>query len=194
MNEDFTNERWLTVAGFEGRYEVSDHGRVRALFEMRSSTGGVNRRWPPPPRIVASNRPPSARYRQVVLCGVDGKLTVRRVHRLVMEAFVGARPSGMECRHLNGDQDDCRRSNLAWGTSVQNTADARRHGRGNAGERNPSAKLTGSNVEEIRTLASGGAPYHTIAKRFGVAQTTVRDIVNRRRWRTLPESESRQEG
>lgn len=30
-----TNETWRPVVGFEGRYEVSDRGRVRSLFSSR---------------------------------------------------------------------------------------------------------------------------------------------------------------
>lgn len=39
----------------------------------------------------------------------------RRVHRLVLEAFVGPCPPGMECRHLDDDPRNNRLDNLAWG-------------------------------------------------------------------------------
>src|SRR5262245_55877689 len=51
-----------------------------------------------------------------------------RVHRLVMEAFVGPRPEGMECRHFNGDKTDCRLANVTWGTPEENREDNRRLG------------------------------------------------------------------
>ena len=38
----------------------------------------------------------------------------RRVHVLVLEAFVGAKPPGKVARHLNGDVCDNRIENLAW--------------------------------------------------------------------------------
>lgn len=50
-----------------------------------------------------------------------------RVHRLVLLAFVGPCPEGMECRHLNGVRADCRLENLAWGTRDENVEDRRRH-------------------------------------------------------------------
>lgn len=50
------------------------------------------------------------------------------VHRLVLGAFVGPCPAGMECRHLNGDSTDNRVENLAWGTHVENVKDVIAHG------------------------------------------------------------------
>src|SRR4051812_25002272 len=50
-----------------------------------------------------------------------GKVTL--VHHLILEAFVGPTPEGMECRHLNGERDDNRIANLAWGTRAENVAD-----------------------------------------------------------------------
>lgn len=50
------------------------------------------------------------------------------VHHLVMEAFVGPRPDGIETRHLNGDPADNRLSNLVYGTKAENTKDSVRHG------------------------------------------------------------------
>ncbi len=67
---------------------------------------------------------------------VDGYLTVkiqgkpRTVHRLVLEAFVGPCPPGMQCRHLDGNPANNRLENLAWGTHAENAADKIRHGRG----------------------------------------------------------------
>lgn len=57
-----------------------------------------------------------------------GRYKTFRVHRLVLEAFVGPCPEGMECRHLNGVRNDNRLANLAWGTKEENYADCRAHG------------------------------------------------------------------
>lgn len=66
-------------------------------------------------------------YEQVKLYE-DGTHRFRRVHHLVLEAFVGPRPAGMETRHLNGVRADNRLENLAWGTPTENAADKIRHG------------------------------------------------------------------
>lgn len=52
----------------------------------------------------------------------------RSVHTLVLEAFVGPRPEGAVCRHLNGNPKDNRLANLAWGTPGENRRDTVKHG------------------------------------------------------------------
>src|SRR5215471_1608313 len=58
-------------------------------------------------------------YRHVVLNNCHPRRCVF-VHRLILEAFVGPCPKGMEARHLNGDRQDNRLVNLAWGTRLEN--------------------------------------------------------------------------
>ena len=50
--------------------------------------------------------------------GIAGKLY--RVHRLVLEAFVGQCPEGFECNHKNRDRSDNRLENLEWVTHIEN--------------------------------------------------------------------------
>ncbi|QZE10566.1 hypothetical protein SEA_SCOOBYDOOBYDOO_251 [Mycobacterium phage ScoobyDoobyDoo] len=52
----------------------------------------------------------------------------RLVHRLVLEAFVGPCPPGMETRHLDDDPSNNRLSNLCWGTRLENTMDRVQNG------------------------------------------------------------------
>lgn len=62
----------------------------------------------------------------------------RFVHRLVLFAFVGPRPPGMLCRHLDGNPSNNRLENLCWGTGQENEADKERHGRTARGDRHGS--------------------------------------------------------
>lgn len=50
------------------------------------------------------------------------------LHHIVLEAFVGPRPPGMQCRHLNGNSLDNRLENLQWGTAREDNYDRVRHG------------------------------------------------------------------
>lgn len=65
----------------------------------------------------------------------DGYLVVKLgqgrnhfVHRLVLLAFTGPCPDGMEALHDNGVHGDARLSNLRWGTKSENCLDLVRHG------------------------------------------------------------------
>ena len=106
-----TPERWLWIPGFEGRYQVSDLGRVLSFARSQ-------------PRLLAGRiifR--GAYYRKVWL----GKREYR-VNRLVMLAFAGPCPEGHEVCHKNGDSLDNQLGNLYYGTPSQNTLDRVRHG------------------------------------------------------------------
>lgn len=50
------------------------------------------------------------------------------MHRLVLSAFVGPAPEGMEALHRDGSRANNRIANLAWGTHAQNQRDQLAHG------------------------------------------------------------------
>ena len=111
-----STERWRPIPGYEGRYEVSDHGRVRSL--PRPYQRGC---------ILRGERNEMG-YLSVKLWR-DGASREYRVNRLVATVFIRPPEPGEVCRHLNGDQTNDHVSNLAWGTPRENTADSRRLGR-----------------------------------------------------------------
>ena len=59
------------------------------------------------------------RYRTLTL-SKDGKQKRCRVHALVLEAFVGPRPKGYQCNHIDEDKGNNRLDNLEWVTPRQN--------------------------------------------------------------------------
>lgn len=163
-----TGERWLPVVGWEGLYSVSDDGRVRNTRRGRLLSGRGHVHYP-----------------AVLLHGGGGKPTLKRVHRLVLEAFVGPCPNGMEACHIDGDRTNNRLTNLRWDTPRSNMDDKIRHGTTGRGPRNPQAKLTDASVREIRRLFTKGVKQAVLARRYGVTKYCVWDIVHRRRWSHL---------
>jgi hypothetical protein len=122
VNRDL--ERWLPVVEYEGWYEVSDLGRVRSVDRVTTNYRGT--------RIPIKGRtktlsPGFGGYMTTSLYR-NGQHVKRRVHSLVLDAFVGLAPAGMECLHKNGDPVDNRLSNLRWGTSSDNKWDIVQHG------------------------------------------------------------------
>jgi hypothetical protein len=106
-----------------------------------------------------------------------------RIHRAVLEAWVGSRPTGHECRHLDGDKSNNELSNLAWGTAKQNADDKRSHGAHPYGERTNVAKVSEADVRQIRTLLnSGDMSQRVIGAMFGISHTEVGRIGHRTRW------------
>lgn len=121
-----TQEEWRPVVGYEGSYEVSDHGRVRSLDRFVRSTSRRGK-----PYLMACRgkvlRPAANKTRSghlhVILVG-----RTRTIHTLVAEAFLGPRPVGMEVRHLDDHPSNNNLSNLAYGTQSENVLDRVKNG------------------------------------------------------------------
>lgn len=158
-------EQWRNVPNAPG-YEVSDKGRIRST--NKSATGD------PKPLIPVIRKG----YAEVRI--MKGKAV--SVHGLVLAAFVGPRPTDMECRHLNGDPLDNRLENLKWGTRAENYADRRIHGTSSDGERHGNSKIDNETARAI--CAAPGKP-RDVAKAFGVSAATVGIIKRGQSWRRV---------
>ena len=89
---------WLPVIGFEGLYEVSDLGMIR-----NPRTGLILK-----PRIDKDGY-------LVITLSKRNKQYGRKVHRLVLEAFVGTAPADKpETDHINRNKQDNSIVNLRW--------------------------------------------------------------------------------
>ncbi|MBB5748575.1 HNH endonuclease signature motif containing protein [Micrococcus sp. TA1] len=121
---------------------------------------------------------------------VYGKLDVKgrsvSAHRLAYESANGPVPAGQVVRHKCDNTKCVRPSHLELGTHADNSRDMTKRERQARGERQGSAKLTESQVLEIRSIAATGSVKHSlIAKRFGVSQAQIGHIVTGRRWKYL---------
>lgn len=118
------SELWVPVVGYEGLYEVSDLGRVRGLDRVHDNGRGHLRRLRG--RVLKTTALPSG-HLYIALCR-EGVARTARVHRVVLEGFVGPCPSGMQGCHWDGDPTNNTVSNLRWDTPKANQQDAIRHG------------------------------------------------------------------
>lgn len=121
-------------------------------------------------------------YERVELRG-NGRYGSFLVHRLVLLAFVGPPGPGQECCHYDGCKTNNRLSNLRWDTRKANFLDRKHQGVSNDGERHPMARLNNEKVRQIRELLKTGLTQKEIGKRFGVSQSSIYMIANRRQWR-----------
>lgn len=163
-------ERWRSISGFQGLYEVSDRGRVRSLRSRWKSA-----------RVL---RPGSGKggYPQVILCK-NGKGVPRKVHRVELEAFVGPCPEGMEGCHNDGDNQNNFLENLRWDTHKNNEKDKAGHGTLMCGEKCPASKLTAQDVSLIRHLRlDWGMRLKDVAEIFGCDLSNIGHICKRRSW------------
>jgi hypothetical protein len=119
------DERWLPVVGYEGIYEVSDLGRVRSVDRLTSRGNRLRG------RVLKERRLPTGRPR--VSLAFNARTVDAYPYRLVLEAFVGSCPPGMEALHWDDNFDNNALSNLRWGTRTDNMRDMSRNEGGNAG-------------------------------------------------------------
>lgn len=119
MDATHTPEEWRPVVGHEGRYEVSNHGRVRSVDRIIET-----RRGPRPAQ--GKLRTLSLKKTGYLECALWDRGAARHalVHSLVLEAFVGARQEGMEACHNDGNRQNNRVDNLRWDTHSANVLDS----------------------------------------------------------------------
>jgi hypothetical protein len=174
-----SSENWRAIPGYEGMYEVSDHGRVRSLDRV---TQASNRLLHRKGKIIKTN-PDTHGYLQFRLWK-DGQKKNAWVHQVVLEAFDRMGSPGEEGCHNNGDKSDNTPGNLRWDTKLGNMLDRKLHGTQIRGEQVKTARLTAAQVLEIRALY-GSASNAKIAAKFGISRGYVAKIQNGKKWAHL---------
>jgi hypothetical protein len=171
------------ITGFAG-YEVGSDGSIWSCWSRGGRPRSMTETWR---KLSQGTRCRNREGQYKVIClRKDGRKHCLYVHRLVLEAFVGPCPPGMECRHFpDPDPANNRLENLSWSTSKQNAADKLVHGTSQRGERNGFAKLTEPDVHDIRQLATDGCPQRLAARWFEVSQGMIGLIVRRKAWSWL---------
>jgi hypothetical protein len=170
-------DEFRPVEGYPG-YRVSRTGEVQSFWARKRRAVVPTESWHPLKPILRNG------YLTVNLAR-GGKKSARRIHRLVLEAFVGPCPEGHVACHGDGDPTNNRLENLRWGTHQSNADDTLRHGRRKMGSQ-INAKLVEAEVIEIRRLRAEDVTSRELASRFGVTKENILAIVNRRSWRHLP--------
>lgn len=172
MEDDFR-----PIPSFPG-YRVSKLGEVQSCWSRRGRLSLMPDAWHSLKQI---NR---LGYLTVNLAE-GGKKSDRRLHRLVLEAFVGPCLPGMVACHNDGDRSNSDLANLRWGTPKANSDDMLRHGTRATGARCRATKLSEGEVIEIRRLRTEGVSFGDLAARFNVTTYNIKAIVYRRSWRHL---------
>lgn len=174
-----SDETWLAVLGWEGYYEVSSAGRIRSKVRLCRATYGWRKYGGGEVTPI-----PGTRGYLVVNLSRPGTRKQVFLHKLVLEAFVGPCPEGLEACHDNGVRHDCRRNNLRWDTRSANHQDKKRHGTAQIGERANNVKLSEAVVREIRQR--GLTPSEAV-REFGLSKTNAARIVRGETWRHVHE-------
>ena len=174
MSQDNSTVEYRDIQGFPG-YRIGNDGSVLSCWNFRN---GMRSTWKLRKSSFADG------YEQVQM-RVGGKAVTRKVARLVLKAFVGPCPQGMQCCHNDGNRANNHVTNLRWDTVESNMRDRDRHGKTAKGERSGSARLSESQVLSIREQASHGTRLCVLARDFGVSEPHVSRIVSGEKWKHL---------
>src|SRR5574337_1287966 len=109
--------RWRAIRDYDGRYVVSDHGEVKTLVARAARKAGYTLKQ----RI-------SGRGYMYVELSQGGVTKPHMIHRLVADAFIGARPANFQVNHKDGIKTNNRASNLEYVTASDNSKHAVRLG------------------------------------------------------------------
>lgn len=113
-----------------------------------------------------------------------------RAHRVAFELAYGDIPEGMLVCHSCDNPPCCNPRHLFLGTNRDNHADCVKKGRSRRGSKSNKAKLTESQVLEIRNAYTGKWGHQTeLSKLYGVSTWVISSIVRGESWKhVLPDS------
>ncbi len=133
----------------------------------------------------------------IVMPRIDKKRVVRKVHRLVCEAFHGQPPEGKNCAlHNDGVKTNNHPTNLRWGSQKDNKDDCMKHFKDsgiqyahwNQGNKHSLSKLTPEKVRfilETCTPSAKKGAKSSAARMLGVSPSLITGVIKKERWKHL---------
>lgn len=112
----------------------------------------------------------------------SGKKECVFVHRIVCASFKGNRHKPYEVAHYDGNPSNNNIENLRWALPIENQSDRKRHGTRLVKEKHPRAKLSQSDVDDIRKRLIEGQTQNYIANIYNVSRTCISSISTGRSW------------
>lgn len=178
MNKEV--EIWKDISGYEGLYQVSNHGRVKSIKRIVYRKDGKSRVQDE--RIVRASKNSNGYF--VVSLYKGNEREMFRIHRLVAINFVDGWVDGYVVNHIDTDKSNNNSSNLQWCTSSYNNRHALVTGtkKVEKGSLCKNSKLLPDDVLYIRDRIRNGDKQSDIARDMKVSASTINSIKFNRNW------------
>lgn len=154
-------ENWKPIPGYEGKYQISDEGRVYSEFNHR----------------LRKLQEDSDGYLGIHL-NKDGIPKYWHIHVLVAKAFISNPFNLPEVNHKDLNRKNNKVNNLEWVTRKENVRHAAKSG-------SYAKRFTEDDIRYIRSRHQEGISGYKLAKEFNVEQQTIYDILNGRTWKDV---------
>ena len=161
-------EIWKVYNGFNGRYVVSNRGRV---FTKLSN------------RLISLFKDKDG-YQCVCLCK-KGKQKTVKVHRMVAETFIVNNNHKYEVNHKNGIKTDNRVENLEWVSKSQNVKHAYDTGLIKPRPRGEKAITSKLKEHQVIEILKRKEKVKDMAKKYSVGKTTIYRILRGEAWKHI---------
>lgn len=174
---------WKPVLGLEAFYEVSDQGEVRSFDRLIMTRPGKKKAHKKLIRAKLIKPFLNADKHLYIDFCVDYEYTRLGLAQVVLRAFNGPCPEGMEACHNDGNPLNNCANNLRWDTHLNNIRDKHAHGTNPAGSRHGASKLTEADIPEILKMRHSGMTHKQIAEHYPVCRELIGGICRGTRWR-----------
>lgn len=169
MGQEYENEIWKDISGYEGLYQVSNLGRVKSFRLHKIS--------------ILKNIIQKEGYIRVVFT-VKSAHKSFFVHRLVAQAFIPNPENKPEVNHIDGDKTNNRVENLEWCTARENQIHSYNIGLqiSQKGENHGCSKFRNEDIYNIVKLYAEGYTQKEIAGMYNTNQSHISEITSGKQW------------
>jgi hypothetical protein len=173
-------EIWKSIEGFEGRYEVSNHGRVKSLPRTHPKRRGLIKE-----RIIKFSFTGGRKGRKYPTVHITNRPLVKHlmIHRLVAMTFIPNPENKREVNHKDGDKLNNHVDNLEWCTRKENIRHSLDSGLLMTNGAHFNAILNLEQVKEIKIKLANGFKRSALAKEYSIGYATISLISTGKQWK-----------
>jgi len=178
MNE----EVWKDIQGYEGLYQVSSLGRVKALAKTIIYKDG--RVYPYKEKILKFSVGTSG-YPTLHFYSLEGVRETCMIHRLVAKSFIPNPETKITINHIDGNKTNNQVENLEWNTYAENKSHALATGLTKVTASKLESKLAKLDKEAVIDILTNckkrveGVLQKDFAAKYNVSSTCIESVFKR---------------